>query len=845
MPQYNPQALSEFKRANLDSKIADKQLSSVAKINSIFGPSEAELALNADVANLRQLAQQEYQAKVQREDEAVLSDEAVDSPLGYAANLGLNLTSKVADVAIGMPARLGVNLADAYDDATIPTEDKARFKTINDKREAGSKLNAQLKEMAAQPPGTYTSAQIDEVRAQFDSTQLTEEEELFSDPNQQRTSQGTGSFKRLKEGEAREEIREVLTQPFTQLEKWVNKGSKDKAVARVRDEVERAAVEIDEGNYGEATGTILASIKNLVTQDTGAATELLVDSVAHMVALAKNAPVAIATIGSDMLAASTKEFEEEHKRPAEPEEMAYMALLVYGSVGLDAIGAKVSFGAATGFRSVLNIGSKLGIELPKSLKDIAGKLSKVTGTAPVKVVKATAVEGVTEAAQEILEGQAVKQDISKIDGKQAAVAGVIGAAIGGAISVPSSTVSAVKDITKGADKVRKTVHKVATKAKVSLVDRGIGTTDKIIARAKKNNKPELGIKEIQRVPFSDIPVEKQDEYLDKFEEFINQYADDVNVDTTKLVKYETDLNTLYDKVIESRATPVKETVDTLTNKDASPEQAKEAAENLASHVRNSATVSPVDVKRGLGSDSSFRENATPEEVKVVEDLNDFQEAVVVARNIDNVTDNVLKGSKGSKFVGVETHMSNAKTAIRKGDTEAVTTVLSKLNNFLASQKAKLDIKTHSPKFITQIENEVNLIEATIQQITTLAEAQPKAKPEVEAKAEVKAEPKKAITVKDLFEYKDGKPVNKKENIATLSAEMRKGLNKKEVEAMRVEYNKILAEIADIQYAALSEINITREVVEEDTDTVTFNAAQEYATLTKRIQGLNKIWKECK
>jgi len=836
MPQdYNPQALSEFKRATLDSKISEKQASGSAKLNKIFGPSEAEVALNADVANLRQLAQQEHAAKVQREDEALLSDEAAATPLGFAANQAINLTSKVADVAIGMPARLGINLADVYDDVTIPTEDKERYQSIQDKRTAGAELRNVLQEMVSKPAGTYTRAQIDEVRAQYDSTQLTEEEELFSDPNKQRTSKGTASFKKLEEGKARDQIREIMTQPFAQLEKWVNKGNKDKAVARVRDEVERAAIELDETNYGEAVGTIFGAVGNLVTNDADAAGELLIDSAAHMIALAKNAPIAVTTIGSDMLSSSTKEFEEEHKRPAEPSEMAYMALLVYGSVGLDAIGAKVSLGAATGFRSIVNTAKKLDLKVPESLVATANQLGKVAASAPGKAVKATVVEGVTESTQEILEQQAVTQDFSKVDLKQAAVAGVIGAAIGGGISVPSSAVQAADSIRKGANKVSTFTVEQLTKA-------GVGKTDDVIAAAKDSKDVFKGTNEIKNTDFSAIPTEQQDKLLNDFEEFITIYEADPKLDVDKLVQLEHELNDLYDIVIDSRAkSSVADAVDTLEK-----ESSTEANETLVSHVRNSATISPAEVKRSLGSDSSFRDTATPEQIQVVEDLDNFNDAVNVARNIDNVTDDVLKGSVESKFVGIETHMSNAKRAIRKGNTAGVATVLAKLDNFLKGQNKKLQNIGNTLKFNEQIQNEVNLIESTIQQIKTLSggvkvEAKPKAKPSVKPKTPTE-KPKKPTKVEDFFEYKDGKPVKVKSNIAALSAEFRKGKSKEELAAMRVEYTKILTEIADTQDTTLSKISITREDGENE---ITFNAGQEFATLEKRVAALNQIWNKCK
>lgn len=841
MPQdgYNLNILAEFKSSLVADKVASKEVSLSAKLDGMFPPTQEEQALQVQVDSLQQLAQQKYEQQVQRESEALLSDKAVSTPLGYAANLGLNLTSKVADVAIGQPSRLGINLADIYDEATIPTEDKERFQVIKDKREASKQIGQTLREMAAQPKGTYTRAQIDEVRAQYESTRLTEEEEVFSDPNKQRTAAGTSSFKRLQEGEARTEMREVMTQPFDQLEKWVNKGRKEKAIAKIGRDVERAAVSFEEGNYGEATGAILASIGNLVVKDTAAATELLVDSAAHMIALAKSAPVAITTIGSDMLSSSTKEFEEEHKRPPEPDELAYMALLVYGSVGLDAIGAKVSLGAATGFRSAVNVGKKLNLKLPKSLVAVGGQLGKVAGSAPGKVIKATVVEGITETAQDILEQQAIKQDFSKVDIKKAVVAGVIGAAIGGGLSVPSTAV-------KAADSIRTTLNKSSSEYIEKVNKAGVGKVDDVIAASKESGKVNVGINEILNTNFSDLSEKQQDKRLDDFEELIDIYAADVNFDKDTLLKYDTQYTDLVDIVIDSRAdSSVQEAVDIL-EKGPSPE----AAETFASHVRNSATISPVDIKRSLGSDSSFRESATPEQLKVVEDRHEFNEAVATARNIENVTDNVLKGSKDSKFVGIEIHLLNAKKAIRKNDNVALDTVISKLNNFLTKQKAKLEIRTHSPKFLTQIQNEVNLIEATIQQIKTLsggvqAEVQPKAKPEVVAKDKEQPFPKKPkepTVVSDFFIYKDGKPVKVKSNIATLSAEFRKGKSKAELATMRVEYTKILAEIADIQYTTLKDIDITREEGEE---AVTFNAAQEYETLTKRMSRLETIWKECK
>lgn len=828
MPQdYNPLGLVASKRFSLDSIIASKESSLTAKVNKIFGPSEAELALNADVANLRQLAQQEYAAKTQREDEALLSDEAVSGPLGYGVNQAVNLTSKVADVVIGQPARLGINLADAYDDITVPTEDKAMYASIQSKRLAGQEVGKVLKEMVSKPPGTYTPAQIDEVRTQYNSTQLTEEEELFSDPNNQRDSSGTKSYKRLEEGKAREQMRETMKQPFAQLEKWVNKGNKEKAVARVRDEVERAAIELEQDNYGDAVGTIFGAVGNLVTTDIDAAAELLIDSAAHMVALAKNAPVAIATIGSDMLAASTEEFEVEHKRPPEPKEVAYMALLVYGSVGLDALGAKVSLGASTGFKSLLNVGKKLDLKVPKSLVATANQLGKVTTSAPVKAVKATVVEGVTESSQEILEGQAITQDFSKVDYKQAFVAGVIGSAIGGGMSVPSSAVQA-------ADSIRKGVNKLSTKAVDGLNKAGVGKTADVIAAAKESKDAPKGINEIKNTDFSVLTKEQQNTLLNDFEEFITIYESDPNLDVDKLVQYEHELNDLYDIVIDSRAeASVLEAVDTL-EKGPSPE----ANETLVSHIRNSATISPVDVKRSLGSDSSFRDTATPAQVKVVEDLNDFNDAVSTARNIDNVTDDVLKGSKDSKFTGIETHMSNAKRAIRTGDAQGVKTVLSKLNNFLKIQTKKMNQTGNTPKFAQQIQNEVNLIEASIQQIKTLStgvkvEAKPEAKPSVKPKT---------ITVKDFFEYKDGKPISKKADTAALSVEFRRGKSKAEIATLRAESAKILAEIHETQYTTLNKIDITRE---DGDNEITFNAGQEFATLENRAKALNKIWNKCK
>jgi len=732
MPQdYNPQALSEFKRANLDSKIFDKQAGTSAKLASIFGPSEADIARDADIANLRQLAQQEHAATVQREGEAVLSDEAAEGPVGFAANQALNLTSKFADVVIGQTSRLGINLADAFDDATIPTEDKQRYQTIQDKREAGNILNKQLSEMASKPAGTYTPAQIDEVRAQYDSTQLTEEEELFSDPNKQRTSKGEASFKKLEKAKIRDQMREIMTQPFAQLEKWVNKGNKDKAVARVRDEVERAAIEFDDDNYGDAVGTVFGAVSNLVTDDIDAAGELLIDSAAHMIALAKNAPVAIATIGSDMLSSSTKEFEKEHKRPAEPKEMAYMALLVYGSVGLDAIGAKVSLGASTGFHSIVNTAKKLDLKVPKSLVDTATQLGKVVPTAPLNVARAATVEGVTEASQEVLEQQAVTQDISKTDVKQALVSGVIGAAIGGGISVPSATVRTVKDVTDTAapslEKVRKGINKGAASI-------GIGALPKIVAQAKKKN-PKVGLKAILSTKVVDIPVDKREGYIDDLYDLSKNLKEEIKASGKVDPKAEEQLKGLYasiDKFIDTvdrLATEGKtadSAVDVLNSDQAGPELKAEAVETIVNDVQTSATLSPKKTKEALGSDSSFRENATAEDIEIIEDYNNYIEAT--AALLDDAGDSPVL-PETDKFKGIRLTVAHAKKAARAGNTKALKNNISKLEGFTRSRK----------EFLTT--EEITALEATAKYIKNI-KVKPQVSPKVRvaAKEQVKAEP---------------------------------------------------------------------------------------------------------
>ena len=732
------------------------------------------------------------------ESGALLTDQQVDSLSGGVANVALGVFGGAAAV-VGDAITFVPQLGNLLQGINLTEEDRYIAQEIQGKQDAG----------------------ID----------LSEGEQAYFD------AEKGGKLARIKDIKAKSEFISAIKVGVESVQSWQNQAKQQIAIQGVQADASKAAEEFSNGDYIAGFSTFVGGMVDLAIENPAAAFELTANSLPQMLALQFKMLPAIASLSVSNTGEALKGFEEEYGRRPNDSETAIALVLSIISAGADALGARLVFSGNKLLASTVTLAKATGLQISKQSLIAARKaLASTSAKGSITSVKAVGGETITEGTQNVLDQLAAKQDPNKVSIEEALTDAIIGGVSGGILAGPN----VIGSVSIGAAAtVRKTVHKVATKAKDTLVEQGIGATDTILAKAEKDNKPEVGIKEIQGTNFADLKQDKQYEYLDQFEDFIGQYADDVNFDADKLLQYERDLNTLYDKVDELNAAPVKESVDTLTDKEATPKQSKEAADNLVANVRNSATVSPVEVKRSLGSDSSFRDNATPEQIKVVEDLNDFQDAVQVARNIDNVTDNVLKGSKDSKFVGIETHMDNAKTAIRKGDTEAVNTVLTKLGNFLSSQKVKLDIKTHSPKFYSQIENEVKLIEATIQQIKTLSggvktEAKPKAKPSVK--------PKVVSSAKDLFEYKEGKPVKPKTNVAKLAIQLRKSKTKGELATIAVETNKILAEIKDIQYTALSKIDITREEGEE---AVTFNAAQEYETLTKRMSGLEIIWKECK
>jgi hypothetical protein len=785
---------------------------------NIFGISSPEVPSKVE-EKAQTLANKIQEKQQQLSQQPIISDEGADTLLGGIGNAAMALRQGAINVG-GTLLTAGSEVLNYLDNIGITAEDSAIFTEIRGKQSAGIPLTPQEEEWLQPEVQVGTAGQ----------------------PIQP----GPSKYEKLEDVEQRQQFIDAIEYGVAENAKLVNTTKQATALNDVGITAEKAVDQFSEGNIIQGIGTFIGGVASLATDHPAAATELTLNSLPQMFVLAKNAVLGVSTLTAQGYGDAIQEFEEEYKRAPDESEKAIAGILSLTAAGLDAFGAKFALGGQKLLQGFKDLSKKSGIKIADVTFDIAKKAIASGTVQAVKTVgrpiSTAVVEGATEGAQSTLSQLAGKQDISKVSSKEALTEATIGSVAGGFISSPGAAVET-------ADLIRKGVNQAAGVAVTAATKAGIGKTNDIIETAKETNDIETGINAIRETDFSTIPVEQQDKLLDDYEDLITQYESDPNLNVDLLIQYERELNTLVDVIIDSRSkNSVSEAVEALDTAEVAKEVAEQAVETIATHVRNSATISPSLVQRTLGSDSSFRDNATPEQIKVVEDLQEFQEAVNVARNIDNVTDDVIKGTEGGKFIGIETHMRNAKRAIRKGDTKAVDVVLSKLSNFLQVQNAKLQIKTHSPKFISQIQNEVNLIESTIQQIKTLsgkvqAEAQPKAKPEVVAdKPKVVKKPKKVISVKDFFEYKDGKPIKKKANIATLSAEFRKGKSKAELAAMRVEYTKILDEIRGIQYTTLSKINITREEGEE---AITFNAGQEFETLTKRMSGLEQIWKECK
>lgn len=874
-PQQPVLSVGEAKRALLGSS------------STAISTAEAKMTLLLDKSQQKMAAIDPYaplvpeqipptltpQSTVQEDTDALLTNEESDSFIGGTINVGLSLVGGAAEV-VGGALTLVPELYNFIDKLGIDPEEYMLTKLINDKLDIGE--------------------------------ELTEAEQYYYDQEKD------GHMADIVDIAKKSEVIDAIHTGVKAVQSWQNTAKQQAAMVGIKATAEKSANAFSNGNYLTGFSTFFGGVIDLAIDNPAAALEFTVNSLPQMIALAYKAVPALAALSVTTTGTAIKEFEAEYGRAPNTEELLIAGFLSTLSAGADLIGAKFTLGGKSLFAQLPIVADKLGLRIATStLAKASSSAALAVGKTVAKPISSILTESATEGTQNVLTQLAAKQDLSKVSGSVAISDAIIGGTAGGYIAgskqVLEDTIPAVKAIGSGIDKVRGTINKVAASVVDTATSVGIGKTDAIIAKAFDKGTPALGIKAILDTEFDTFDHKTRLKYITDLDNLIANFAVKVKdkPETYKkeaLAGYEVKLDELIDLALNLKeGAPVQSAVTTLQDKGAEPKVAKAAAEKVVSHINTTATLPLADIDIVLGSDSSFRDNATPEQIKVVEDYRDFHKAIKVVKNADNVEEDVFNGPKG-----INNYLKQARVAIVKNDSGAINKIVDKLKSFADSRIAKLDPnnpahyftnnitgeqQAHTTKIKGKIQNELTAIQAAHALVSSLAnnvkaepntkvnvseekkaETKPKAKPKVKAKADAQKKelPKEKVPVStdtttaatksmsegagSLFKYNDkGQPVSKQDDYKSIWRKLVKGLSENdfnELKRQAIVINDVIKSadittkelIKELALGQLSSITISRE---DGDKTITFNAEQELATLDNRLDKLEEIWTNCK
>lgn len=390
-----------------------------------------------------------------RNETALISDEQADTTLGYIANTAVAGFAGAANV-VGGTLNLGANVLDTLDNLHASPEEREMYASIQEKERTNEPLTPEETEFRS-----------------FEGVNGLE-----------------GAYQHLQNITRRAPLKNAINAGVAAVEKLVNDKDTSIAMEKLGKNSEKVVDDWGNGNYSKSIGKFFGGLKDLAVEDPGAAGTLLAQTVPHMVFMAKNALFGVASIGSSEYAQALEDFEEEHDRAPDDGERAIAAVLSYGSVGLDAIGAKavlegkdmvigalayankanvaiakktkesaksafkrykdvtsttaretVKNSAKATAEAVVEVEKKAGLEVLKDAGIFAGTQigKQALNVATSKPVKAGFEEGITETAQSIASQQASVQDFSKTDYAAAITEGTVGTTIGSSLSVAANS----------------------------------------------------------------------------------------------------------------------------------------------------------------------------------------------------------------------------------------------------------------------------------------------------------------------------------------------------------------------------------------------------------------------
>ena len=678
--------------------------------------------LKQKVASIQKVKVQRFAAQLRREETAFLTDEQADTVVGGAANVALSLAEGAIEAVIGFPLKAGAKAIALAEGLGVTDQDIELHKNIKFKLTTGKQFTAEEEEFFRATPATDTSASKE------------------------------SRFDKLERLETIRRVVNAIDTGITAATSFANSRKQQIALDKVGDSAQEAVTQFNKGEVLSGVGTVLKGIGKLAIEDTAAAIELAAQTLPQMFVLAGKAPVALAGASSliiDQTDTSIQEFKKEHGREATSAEKALAGIMAVVSVGLDTAGAKIVLKGLPGLKSI-------GIDTAKKTVDVAKKsIAKRIIGAPISVAKSGVVEGATEAAQSVLTQFGSKQDISKIDVKEAITEGTIGAVVGKGLRAGTIAATAAKEVVSPSRETARQVRRARAKVAKKLAKKGIGHTERIIKEAQRNKDPVTGINAINQIDFSEVSKEDFDIKIKEYTGFLSTLDKDIkasNKTVKKLeegskerTKTEKELKIKKDffnknlatvnKLVEAdlrrdKPEEFRAAVKILTEEDTdipvSKENTTAAIEKVVNNVSTVLDIGSAVVSKIFGS-TKFKDNATTEQKKVVKDYLNFQEAKGVVleqrpvKGTETVHEDVIHGGEG--FVGINQHIDKMKAAIQSKNKRAAGKTLKDLKEFRESQIKKLlqgyihpetgEKLKHAKTTESNIKNEIKAINAAL------------------------------------------------------------------------------------------------------------------------------------
>lgn len=674
-----------------DNAIKQSIQDALAKVsNPSFTPEEltqdeTELLTAYDNLVKAQLAPTAASEREEREKTSILTDKQLESTTGQIANLAIGFGAKTVEL-VGKVFSAGEKARKESFLKNISEEDITNYHSAVRKNEIRKRAEEKLQGLLEAEPSAARDQFIIDTQAEISANELTDEEAALFKVTTKRTNKGNV----LRFDPKADQIK-IIEDIAPRLERFQN--TTDKAIAKindrfssealntVKDKAEDAAVAWESGSYLESVSTVIGAAADLATKDTAGALQLLSEQLPLMLGLAYALPVVapseITSLYGKAVQAHIKEYGEEPTA----REREVIKLLSILNVGADRLGAKLALGAGKHVNDIIQATEKLNIKLPTVLTN------SLKVTAPIQ---AATLEGSTEAFQSVLESIAGSIRDPKIGAVGALTEGIVGAAIGGGISLPSTlleslsgTAGLAKEVTNtakaGIDKVAASVKaKAFVKTETLIADKpdSIETAEAILRDGltgldENQRKERLKLANKIIAEAKGVPDKKQAELAVKAKELILAHLE--------LTKKEKEGATTLEqiKII---------TEDTSAGSKEEQEKQDATIKSFGSSLLTRLDVSPAAIQAVQESSAFARAS---EETKT-----QINEYAAVLKSMSKVSEEILTKGEG-KFKSLAEHLVDLNAAIGLDNVSLANDTINALDNFSNNQSAKLEAFTEA------------------------------------------------------------------------------------------------------------------------------------------------------